>query len=427
MTSYLCDLSSVACDVDSETPTAHHNIPSSHFIWPNGLYLYQIWLLICNYLTQLRGSITVCILETVWTFLCFITFHSWNPLFYPTTYALEFLQDIPYLEAESPTLPNNFKSKDNLLDIYLPPNWKASTNGQAQLHPVVFYVHGGGFRILSKDTMYSMGMHFCRRGYIVFSINYRMAPKHPFPNAIKDVAAAYLWVINNLSKYGGDPNRIIFAGDSAGGNLIMGLTIMLCYERIEDFTKPLFASNILPAAVFPACPILEVSNVDRLVNRRRIKGKSLPFWIYDYMRIIKESYLPDDKSIQQAAAEGMESIYDFANPILFFESSRCLNPSRPLPAFCLAVGTKDPILDDTRRLARALRQLQVKHIENYYEGEQHAFHAVPWKYNTMIFWDDAFTFIEEHMGSKNVLKMPPSMVCSVRKVLTPRFLHKIFV
>ena len=50
----------------------------------------------------------------------------------------------------------------------------------------MLYVHGGGFRILSKDTHWIMGLAFARRGFLVFNIGYRLAPKHPFPAAIAD-------------------------------------------------------------------------------------------------------------------------------------------------------------------------------------------------------------------------------------------------
>ncbi|MEO6418056.1 MAG: alpha/beta hydrolase [Polyangiaceae bacterium] len=66
------------------------------------------------------------------------------------------------------------EGRANKLDVYLP------TKAIGPL-PVVMYVHGGGFAMLSKDTHRLMAMAFARRGYLVFNINYRMGQKNPFP------------------------------------------------------------------------------------------------------------------------------------------------------------------------------------------------------------------------------------------------------
>src|SRR5690606_38779221 len=101
----------------------------------------------------------------------------------------------------------------HLLDVYRP----RRVDGPL---PVVLYVHGGGFRILSKDTHWLMGLAFARRGYLVFNINYRLAPDHPYPAAVEDCAEAYAWLQSNAHEWGGDPSQLVLAGESAGGNLV---------------------------------------------------------------------------------------------------------------------------------------------------------------------------------------------------------------
>jgi len=86
--------------------------------------------------------------------------------------------------------------------------------------PVLVYFHGGGWVI--GDIKSSDG--FCRiltnaAGCIVVSVDYRLAPEHPFPAAVDDSYHATLWVATNASSFGGDPTRIAVCGDSAGGNL----------------------------------------------------------------------------------------------------------------------------------------------------------------------------------------------------------------
>ena len=83
----------------------------------------------------------------------------------------------------------NTGSRDHLLDVYRP----REAHGRL---PACLYIHGGGFRILSKETHWMMGLQFALRGggHVVFNANYRLAPKHPYPAAIEDSAAALAWV-----------------------------------------------------------------------------------------------------------------------------------------------------------------------------------------------------------------------------------------
>ncbi|MGB1015522.1 MAG: alpha/beta hydrolase, partial [Nannocystaceae bacterium] len=76
-------------------------------------------------------------------------------------------------------------SSEQVMDVYRP----RQLSGPA---PVVLYIHGGAFTDLSKDTHWMMGLAFAHAGYIVCNINYRLAPKHPFPAAIEDALAAAL-------------------------------------------------------------------------------------------------------------------------------------------------------------------------------------------------------------------------------------------
>jgi acetyl esterase/lipase len=104
-----------------------------------------------------------------------------HPAARPERHRVEVLRDISYA-------PSNLA--EHRLDIYRP------TDRTGPL-PIVLYVHGGGFRILSKDTHWLMALAFARRGYVVFNVGYRLAPEHPFPAAVEDVCAAYAWVVQN--------------------------------------------------------------------------------------------------------------------------------------------------------------------------------------------------------------------------------------
>ena len=72
----------------------------------------------------------------------------------------------------------------------------------------MFYVHGGAFHLLSKDTHWLMGLVFARFGYLVVNISYRLAPKHPYPAAIADTCDAYRWFAQRVSSLGDDDSEI---------------------------------------------------------------------------------------------------------------------------------------------------------------------------------------------------------------------------
>lgn len=287
-----------------------------------------------------------------------------HPKSRPERHGVEVLRDVPYEPGEHP---------EHKLDVYRPCDVERA--------PVVLYVHGGGFRILSKDTHWMMALAFARRGYVVFNVDYRLAPRHPYPGAIQDVLAAWTWVVRNAAAYGGDPARIVVAGESAGGNLVTGLTVATCYRREEPWARAAFDAGVVPIAAVPACGILEVSRHERF----REKYPHMPGFVADRIGEVAGGYLshaPDDVSL------------DLADPLVVLE--RGVPPDRPLPPIFAPCGTRDPLLDDSRRLAAAARRLGGTCDLIIYPGELHAFHAFLWRENARKCWDDTFAFLDEH-------------------------------
>ncbi|MGB5810657.1 MAG: alpha/beta hydrolase [Polyangiales bacterium] len=277
------------------------------------------------------------------------------------------IDDVEYRRTGNPS---------HQLDIYRP------TKRSGPL-PIVMYIHGGAFNLLSKDTHWLMGLAFARAGYLVFNVNYRLAPRDPFPAAVADTCAALEWIADHGEAYGGDLSRLVFAGESAGGNLATTLAICCTYQRPEPFAQRAFATGLVPTAVAPACAPLQVTNPGRLSRRRK-----LPRWVRGVLAGMRDSYLV---GLRNASPGELE----LADPLRVFE--RKAMPDRPLPAFFVPIGTKDPLLDDTRRLDRALRAMGVDCEARYYEGELHAFHALVWRKQARRCWREQLAFIDRHL------------------------------
>jgi acetyl esterase/lipase len=98
--------------------------------------------------------------------------------------------------------------------VYRPP-----MDSEATLTVVVF-VHGGGWSVGDLDTYDGDARnHAVGAGAVVVSVEYRLAPEHPYPAAVEDAWAATQWAAAHAEELGADPDRLAVAGDSAGGNL----------------------------------------------------------------------------------------------------------------------------------------------------------------------------------------------------------------
>lgn len=86
--------------------------------------------------------------------------------------------------------------------------------------PVIVYFHGGGWVVGSLATHDNTARKLAVEvDAVVISVDYRMGPEHRFPAAVDDAYAALVWAAEHAGAIGGDPERVVVAGDSAGGNL----------------------------------------------------------------------------------------------------------------------------------------------------------------------------------------------------------------
>jgi acetyl esterase/lipase len=122
-----------------------------------------------------------------------------------------------------------------LLDVYQPPG--------AGPHPGVMLIHGGGWRSGDKGGERVTGGLLSKAGFACFSVNYRLAPKHPHPAQVQDCARAVRWIRARAAEYGVDPERIGALGQSAGGHLslMLGTIKPDDYQTDDDPNKGLSA------------------------------------------------------------------------------------------------------------------------------------------------------------------------------------------
>lgn len=115
----------------------------------------------------------------------------------PKTY-----QDVAY------ALPKNERQT---LDVYAP--------ADGQDHPIVIWIHGGGWRAGDKSRVQDKPAAFVAKGFVFVSVNYRFVPKFTVQDMTGDVAKAIKWVHDHAAQNGGDPKSIFVAGHSAGAHL----------------------------------------------------------------------------------------------------------------------------------------------------------------------------------------------------------------
>lgn len=103
-------------------------------------------------------------------------------------------------------------SKDRL-DLYIP---EGASNA-----PIIFSLHGGALSAGDRTEESFVGQRFAAAGYVTVVTSYRLSPQVSHPAHIQDAAAAFAWVKRNIRQRGGDPDRIIVIGHSAGAYLAM--------------------------------------------------------------------------------------------------------------------------------------------------------------------------------------------------------------
>jgi acetyl esterase len=207
--------------------------------------------------------------------------------------------------------------------------------------PLVAYLHGGGWVLGTLDAFDPL----CRAlanasGALIASIDYRLAPEHPFPAAPDDARAALRWLAAHAGEVGGDPARLAIAGDSAGGNLAT-----VTARRLRDEGGPALR---MQALIYPVC--------DSALNTPSYRENTVGFGLSaQSMKRYWDLYL-----------DGADGRHPDASPL------RAGDLAGLPPAYVLTVR-HDVLRDEGEAYARALQDAGVPVTLRRYDGAVHGF------------------------------------------------------
>jgi len=204
--------------------------------------------------------------------------------------------------------------------IYWPPT-DSDRNAAA---PVVVYFHGGGFVMGDLDTHDgTCRQHAVGADVVVVSVDYRLAPEHPYPAAIEDAWAATQWVAGNGAEIGADSTRLAVAGDSAGGTIAAVIA-----QQARDRGGPPIAFQLLwyPSTLWDQSLPSFTENADALIL--------------------------DTKAVA-AFSRWYAGKVDLSNPPAGMAPGRAENLADLPPAY-IAVAGYDPLRDDGIRYGELL-------------------------------------------------------------------------
>jgi acetyl esterase len=244
----------------------------------------------------------------------------------------------PDARVESRAVPGAAGERD--VRVYRP------LDADGEVLPVLLWFHGGGFVLgdLAQADADCRQLATAAR-LVVVSLDYRLAPEHPFPAAPEDCFAALRWVADNASEIGGDASRLAVGGDSAGANLAT-VTAMLTRDR----NGPGLRFQLL---VYPPT---DLTRYDRPSTLKNATGffltRATSMWF-------KANYAPRPE--------------DKANPY----ASPLLAPDlRGLPPALVITAEYDPLCDEGEAYSARLRDAGVRTTLSRYAGTIHGFFSM---------------------------------------------------
>ena len=214
-----------------------------------------------------------------------------------------------------------------------------------RLTPVLVYFHMGGAVIGDLETCH----HFCslltaEAGCVVVSVDYRLAPEHKFPAAVEDALSAFRWARENALGFGGNTARVAVGGDSAGG--------MLAAVVAQECRKMQERAPVLQLLIYPAVDWTATGgSMEAYANAWPLSAEMMSWFRDHYLRT------PDDAKDLRV--------------------SPGLSPDlKGLPPALIYTAGHDPLVDQGRDYAEALKQQNVPVLYRCFDSLSHGFTAM---------------------------------------------------
>ena len=209
--------------------------------------------------------------------------------------------------------------------------------------PLLVYYHGGGWVLGNLQSIHGVTASLAARsGCAVLSVDYRLAPEHPFPAAVEDAMAALVWASDSAEQLSIDKTRIAVGGDSAGGNLAAVVSILA-----RDGGGPQLQFQVL---IYPttdaAC---NTSSMDRFAEGLLLEKKDL-FWFWHHYC--------DDRELRESDVR--------ASPLRIVDAAG-------LPPAYVLLAELDPLIDEGQAYADRLEAAGVAVTCRRVPGAIHAF------------------------------------------------------
>ena len=208
--------------------------------------------------------------------------------------------------------------------------------------PVMLWIHGGGFWMGNQleDWDGRVAAIAADAGVAIFSVDYRLAPEHPWPAAVDDCYAALLWLHNNAADQGLDGDRVAVGGGSAGGNLAAVVAL-----KARDENGPAIAAQLLTV------PATDASDT-----------------VYPSDRTFAEGYVLTAQNIQAMTTAYLPNPADRLHPLA---SPMLAHSHADLPPALIITAQYDPLRDEGEAYGEKLRQAGVPVEVIRYDGAIH--------------------------------------------------------